>query len=127
MSAEPGDMVLHSLKRDPAKATACALIESSASGHGPCRSEHLMSRTSANVKPCVAKMGMQDNPDLCAAEQGRYASVDRADRLIARRREGPAATVRDGSRSAASAGRSRHGEHRGARVSVAETLIGGAC
>jgi hypothetical protein len=40
---------------------------------------------------------------------------------------GPAATVRDGSRSAASAGRSRHGEHPGARVIVAETLIGEAC
>src|SRR6266567_4659413 len=40
---------------------------------------------------------------------------------------GPAATVRDGSRVPPSAGRSRHGEHPGARVSVAETLIGGAC
>ncbi len=40
---------------------------------------------------------------------------------------GPPATVRDGSRSAATAGRSRHGEHPGARVSIAETLMGGAC
>jgi hypothetical protein len=39
---------------------------------------------------------------------------------------GPSATVRDGGRSAASAGRSRHREHPGARVSMAETLIGGA-
>ena len=38
---------------------------------------------------------------------------------------GPCATVRDGSRSAATAGRSRRGEHPGARVSMAETLIGG--
>jgi hypothetical protein len=37
----------------------------------------------------------------------------------------PAATVRDGSWSVASAGRSRHGEHPGARVSVAETLMAG--
>jgi hypothetical protein len=36
-----------------------------------------------------------------------------------------AATVHDGSRSAAGAGRSRHGEHPGTRVSVVETLIGG--
>jgi len=40
---------------------------------------------------------------------------------------GPAATVRDGSRSAASAGRSRHDEHPGAGVSMAETLTGGVC
>src|SRR5258708_14694134 len=40
---------------------------------------------------------------------------------------GPAATVRDGSQSAASAGWSRHGEHPGARVSIAEALIGGTC
>jgi hypothetical protein len=40
---------------------------------------------------------------------------------------GPAATVRDGSRMPPSTGRSRHGEHPGARVSAAETLIGGAC
>jgi hypothetical protein len=33
------------------------------------------------------------------------------------------ATVRDSSRSAASAGRSRHGEHSGVRVSLAETLV----
>ena len=37
---------------------------------------------------------------------------------------GPAATVRDGSLGAASAGQRGHGEHPGARVSVAETLIG---
>jgi hypothetical protein len=40
---------------------------------------------------------------------------------------GPVATVRDGRRRAASAGRSRHSEHPGAGVSVAETLIGRAC
>jgi len=40
---------------------------------------------------------------------------------------GRCATVRDGSRSAATAGRSRRGEHPGARVSMGETLIGGAC
>jgi hypothetical protein len=40
---------------------------------------------------------------------------------------GPSATVRDGSRSAATAGRSRRGDHPGARVSMAETLIGEAC
>jgi hypothetical protein len=39
----------------------------------------------------------------------------------------PCATVRDGSRTAATAGRSRRGEHPGARVSMGETLIGGAC
>jgi hypothetical protein len=69
MSAKPGDRVLQRLERDAAKATACALLESSASGHGPCRSEHLISRTSANVKPCVAKMGMQTTR-ICA-QQGR--------------------------------------------------------
>src|ERR1700730_10547327 len=37
----------------------------------------------------------------------------------------PCATVRDGSRSVATAGRSRRGEHPGARVNMAETLIGG--
>jgi hypothetical protein len=42
-------------------------------------------------------------------------------------RVGPVATVRDGRRRAASADRSRHGEHPGAGVSVAETLIGRAC
>jgi hypothetical protein len=57
MSAKPGDTVLQRLERDAAKATACALLESSASGHGPCRSEHLISRTSANVKPCVRQYG----------------------------------------------------------------------
>ena len=36
---------------------------------------------------------------------------------------GCAATVCDGSRSAASAGWSRHGEHPGVRVSVAQTFI----
>jgi hypothetical protein len=40
---------------------------------------------------------------------------------------GPVATVRDGRRRAASADRSRHGEHPSAIVSVAETLIGRAC
>jgi hypothetical protein len=35
----------------------------------------------------------------------------------------PAATFRDGSRSAASAGRSRHGEHHNAQGEWAETLI----
>src|SRR6266496_6687954 len=40
---------------------------------------------------------------------------------------GPVATVRDGSRRAASAGRSRRSEHPDAKVSVAETLIGRAC
>jgi hypothetical protein len=40
---------------------------------------------------------------------------------------GSVATVRDGGRRAASAGRSRHGEHPSARVSVAEMLIGQAC
>jgi hypothetical protein len=40
---------------------------------------------------------------------------------------GCAATVRDGSQSAASAGWSRHGEHAGVRVSVAETLIDEVC
>ena len=40
---------------------------------------------------------------------------------------GPVATVRDGSRRAASVGRSRRSEHPGAEVSVAETLIGRAC
>jgi hypothetical protein len=40
---------------------------------------------------------------------------------------GPVATVRDGRRRAASADRSRHGEHPSARVSVAKTLIGRAC
>ena len=69
MSAKPGDTVVHKLERDAAKATAYALLESSASGHGPCRSEHLISRTSANVKPCVAKMGMQTTR-ICA-QQGR--------------------------------------------------------
>ena len=39
---------------------------------------------------------------------------------------GPSATVRNGGRSAASAGWSRRREHPGARVSMAETLIGGA-
>ena len=39
---------------------------------------------------------------------------------------GPVTTVRDGSRSTASAGRSCHDEHPGAGVSVAETLIGRA-
>jgi hypothetical protein len=38
-----------------------------------------------------------------------------------------AATVRDGSQSGAGAGQSCHGEHPGARVSMAETLIGGTC
>jgi hypothetical protein len=69
MSAKPGDTVLHSLERDAAKATACALLEPSASGHGPCRSEHLISRTSANVKPCVAKTGIQTTP--IRAQQSR--------------------------------------------------------
>ena len=69
MSAKPGDTVVHKLERDAAKATAYALLESSASGHGPCRSEHLISRTSANVKPCVAKRGMQTTR-ICA-QQGR--------------------------------------------------------
>jgi hypothetical protein len=69
MSAKPGDTVLHKLERDAAKATAYALLESSASGHGPCRSEHLISLMSANVKPCVAKMGMQTTR-ICA-QQGR--------------------------------------------------------
>lgn len=38
-----------------------------------------------------------------------------------------AATVRDGSWSAATAGRSRHGEHPSDKVNMAETLIAGAC
>jgi hypothetical protein len=69
----------------------------------------------------------------------RMANSDRQSRLrrptaLARRTAatcaphvGPAATVRDGSRVPPSTGQSRHGEHPGARVSVAETLIGGAC
>lgn len=40
---------------------------------------------------------------------------------------GLSATVRDGSRSAATTRRSRRGEHPGARVRMAETLICGAC
>jgi hypothetical protein len=40
---------------------------------------------------------------------------------------GLSATVRDGSRSPATTGRNRRGEHPGARVRMAETLIGGAC
>ncbi len=40
---------------------------------------------------------------------------------------GCAATDRDGSRSGASAGRSRHGEHPGVGVSVAETFIDEVC
>jgi len=75
---------------------------------------------------------------LAAARGARSTSYVRPDRWSSRWRQphqaatcaphvGPAATVRDGSRSAVTAGRSRHGEHPGARVTMAETLMGGAC
>ena len=61
----------------------------------------------AGISSKSGQPGPRMTPDICAPHVG------------------PAGTVRDGSRSAASSGRSRHGERPGARVSMAETLIGG--
>jgi hypothetical protein len=71
-----------------------------------------------NDKPRHLTRGQRhaDRPILRACSCHRYRPKSRPERKqTCAQHVGPAATVRDGSPSAAAAGRSRHGEHHGAR------------